>query len=576
MLNYRLHHVFVPILGLFTLTVSCSVPAARAPSWSRGPVEARLEHHLNRLEQWGFSGGVLVAVGNRILLADGYGHADVDGLVPVEPGTIFDIGSLTKEFTAAAILLLQDQGALSISDSIGKYFDEVPPDKASITLHHLLTHSAGIAREVGQDWEEMSRGTFESRALAVDLLFEPGQDFSYSNAGYALLASIVERTAGISYHDFMEREIFRRAGLESTGFIGRSPDPRRTALAGSGSLAGQNPSDWQHTWNHRGSGGILSTIGDFLRWRRALASGQVVSAEALALMRTPHVNGYGYGSQIEDRPYGTAYHGTGLWYSFTSSYLEVPGDSLLILAVSNRRIGPYQPASVVVRDLTQEYFEGPATSPPALADRHISQAGLAGTYRTDSGESVFVAVEDDHLRLDGVGQRVFDVLFSDASPSPGLLAMLRSRTIAILEGVGHDDFDTLRVAAPKARYERYRRLLPPIWAQRTDSLGALQRVDLLGVVDRGTALDAFASLQFEEGREGVRLTWSREGVLWGLANEDPRMDDGLMTFRETEDGTYAAYHFETRVVMRIRFKHDRLAVLAEDGSVALEATRTTP
>jgi hypothetical protein len=201
---------------------------------------------------------------------------------------------------------------------------------------------------------------------------------------------------------------------------------------------------------------------------------------------------------------------------------------------------------------------------------------LAGTYATDAGEKIFVAVEDDHLRLDGVGQRVYDLLFSDASPSPQLLTTLRSRTVAILEGVGQNDFDTLRVAAPAARYERYRRLLPPIWAQRADSLGTLQRVDFLGVVDRGTALDAFATLQFEDGREGVRLTWSREGTLWGLANENPRMDDGLMTFRETEDGTYAAYHFETRAVVRIRLEHDRLLVLAEDGSVALKAARRLP
>ena len=574
--RHGIDHMSLGVALLFVVLVGsgigCRAPAPLQRSPEATPA-ARLAHHMERLEQWGFSGAVLVAQGDQILLEAGYGYSDPAAQVRIDAGTIFDIGSLAKQFTAAAVLLLQDRGTLSVHDTLGAFFPNVPRDKASITLHQILSHTSGLTREVGRDWEVTDRATFETRVLAAELRFPPGEGFSYSNAGYALLGAIVERVTGTPFHEFLDSAVIASAGLRRTGFIGRSPDPSHTALAASGARSGDNPADWPHTWNHRGSGGMVSTVGDFRRWRSALLAGQVISPAAVKAMHQPYVNGYGYGVRMSEAEFGPMYHHTGLWYSFTSRFSEFPDDSVLVVVLSNRRTGPYQPANVVARDLANDMLGTGGPSPPPLAGGASLSPELVGTYRTGSGGTVHVTLAEDHLRLDGVGQDVFDALFSDGTPTPAVLDLVRSRTASILLGVRAGDFDTLEIAAPTDRYERYKRLLPPIWAQREDSLGPLQRVDFVGIVDRGAALDVFATLRFADGSEGLVLTWSRDGVLLALANENPRMDGGLMTFRPTEDGGFAAYHFETRTVVRLRIDGARLRVLREDGTARLEAVR---
>ena len=172
--------------------VACAPPKNSGLSGSDAAFFADTAEYFGRLEKLGFAGGLVVMRGNQTLLHAGYGMADreADRLWSVD--TISTVGSITKQFTGAAILLLQDDGLLSVDDPITEYFPDVPADKRSITLHQLLTHSSGIVDLAGlDDWDPIDRETFVRRALEQPLEFDPGSSYTYSNAGYSLLAAII-------------------------------------------------------------------------------------------------------------------------------------------------------------------------------------------------------------------------------------------------------------------------------------------------------------------------------------------------------------------------------------------------
>jgi hypothetical protein len=156
--------------------------------------------YLRRIEKLGFSGVVAVDARDGRLLAEGLGLADREAGARWRPTTVSTIGSITKQFTAALVLRLEEEGLLSVQDPIGRHLDGVPPDKQGVTLHHLLTHTSGIEDlEGADDWDPIGREEFVRRALAAPLSARPGERYSYSNAGYSLLGAIVERRTGRSY-----------------------------------------------------------------------------------------------------------------------------------------------------------------------------------------------------------------------------------------------------------------------------------------------------------------------------------------------------------------------------------------
>jgi CubicO group peptidase (beta-lactamase class C family) len=212
---------------LLTLLLTLPGPATGAAIDDRVPA---VEVYLNRLENLGFAGAVLVAEGDRTLLASGFGLADREAGRPWTPQTVSTIGSITKQFTGAAILALSDDGRLRVSDAITKYFPDVPPDKQSITLHQLLTHSSGIVDLEGiGDFDPIGRDEFVRRAMQQALAFPPGEGYEYSNAGYSLLGAIIEEITGASYETFVRERFFLPAGMKDTGYILPKFDMQRLA-----------------------------------------------------------------------------------------------------------------------------------------------------------------------------------------------------------------------------------------------------------------------------------------------------------------------------------------------------------
>lgn len=183
-----------------------------------GPLGQRADAWLSRLVPLGFSGAVLIGQGDQVLLCKGYGLSDRENSTPFSAHTLFSTGSITKQFTGAAILKLQEQGKLSTHDLLSVHLQGVPADKSTISLYRLLTHSAGFPGALGIDFDPIEREDFVQLALGSELLFPPGAQYEDSNPGYALLAVVVEHLSGVDYDTFVKQELLEPAGMTRSGF----------------------------------------------------------------------------------------------------------------------------------------------------------------------------------------------------------------------------------------------------------------------------------------------------------------------------------------------------------------------
>jgi CubicO group peptidase (beta-lactamase class C family) len=256
-------------------------------------VISQIDSTLQSLVPRGFAGSVVLVDHGITLLSKGYGLADRSTQRPVTPETGFDIGSLVKPFTVAAILKLQSQGKLRVADAISSVLPNVPPDKARITIEQLMSHSSGLPDIVDAsskplaytpafDYEPVSRDEIVRRAMGAKLAFEPGAKSEYSDLGYSLLGVIVELASGETFERYVHERLFEPAGMTRTGYLAPGWQRKELAVGYRGEQAWGTPLD--HTWlpdgpswNLRGNGGMISTAQDLARWIQALETDKPLS-----------------------------------------------------------------------------------------------------------------------------------------------------------------------------------------------------------------------------------------------------------------------------------------------------------
>ncbi len=254
-----------------------------------------------------FSGTILVAQGDEVLFARGFGKADFELVVENTPTTRFMIGSISKQFTAAAVLALEVDGRLNVTDAVSKHVPDYPRGD-EITIHHLLTHRSGIAdiytlEQYGSlKHADPTLAQVVAQFQQLPLDFEPGSQYSYCNSGYTLLAHIIELTSGMSYSEFMTSRVFQPAGMEDSG---ASQD--RAIVEGL--ATGYDPLGQQGLRRAievapallTGSGSVYSTADDLLQWHRALSSNAVLPDSSRTKMMSSHGSSYGYGVSVFER-----------------------------------------------------------------------------------------------------------------------------------------------------------------------------------------------------------------------------------------------------------------------------------
>jgi CubicO group peptidase (beta-lactamase class C family) len=298
-----------------------------------------------------FMGVVLVARGADVLFAKAYGMANLEWSVPHTLTTKIPIGSNSKQFTAAAILLLEERGKLRVTDSIKSHFPDAPAAWDAITFHHLLSHTSGMTPGTppGPAGAQPARPekTIE-RFRNLPLQSAPGTRYSYSNAGYQLLAYLIERTSGQRYEDFLRENIFEPLGMKESGSAAHAPIIPSLASGydrGPGGAILHAP--FLDLSNGMGAGSLYSTVGDLHRWVRALFGGKLLSPASLAKMTTPvsatpqapgYEGGYGYGVVARTSAEGRRefYHG-GSVPGFSSILSYYPESQVTIAVLNNLR-----------------------------------------------------------------------------------------------------------------------------------------------------------------------------------------------------------------------------------------------
>jgi CubicO group peptidase (beta-lactamase class C family) len=312
---------------------------------------------------------VLVARNGRVVFEKGYGLANIAAATPASASTQFYIASVSKAFTAMAIMMLAERGELSYEDPLTKFFPEFPRYAKRITVRHLLHHTSGI-RDYAEFFDDSTARPGQTSPLLLEALakqmtplFAPGQRYEYSNSGYFLLAMIVDKVAGEPLPEFLRKNVFVPLGMKNS-FVtakrkGMWPDLATPYVRENGKYRdahfGDKPIDLTY-----GDGGVVSTVGDLLKWDQALYTERLVKSTTLAeafesgQLTNEEETGYGYGWEIDEFLGHTRIQHDGAWTGWNSVLVRYPDDRLTIIVLSS--VEPFDPSDLA-EQIARLYLE---------------------------------------------------------------------------------------------------------------------------------------------------------------------------------------------------------------------------
>lgn len=300
---------------------------------------------------------VMVIQDGEPVLARGYGLARLEEGMQVTPATNFRLASITKQFTATAVLMLVDRGQLSLDDTLRQHYPQYPPFADRITIRHLLQHTSGI-----EDYEPIygdpfpeqirDRGVLELLGATEDTYFDPGSEYRYSNSAYAILASLVEDLSGQSFADFLDENIFAPLGMQNTrAFVKGYSDVANRAwgyTVEDGQVEFADQSSWSAVL---GDGGVYSSLDDLLTWDRALYDNDLLPPTLWAEAWTPGLENYGFGWRIDEYHGHRRIHHSGSTSGFRNFMQRFPDLKLTVIVLTNRAAPDVQPLAEKVADL---------------------------------------------------------------------------------------------------------------------------------------------------------------------------------------------------------------------------------
>lgn len=345
---------------------------------------------------------VAVVKDGEVLLAKGYGLADVELEARATAATVYEIGSITKQFTATAVMMLVEEGKLGLDDPITKYLDDLPEAWGGVTVRHLLNHTSGIKSytSVG-DFQKLARTDYKPDEILamvrdVKVEFAPGEKWAYNNTGYYLLGLIIEKAGGKDYDDFLEERIFKPLGMERT----RPNNPRmiiKGRASGYGQVLGilgnRDPITPSSSFS---AGCLVSTVGDMAKWDRALREGKLLTSSSFEQMYAPtklndgETHPYGFGWAVGSyRGHKVLSHGGGT-AGFTTTIQRFVDDGVTVIVLTNLSGG--SDVDGIARGIARRFVPSlddveQADADPARTGRH--KAIIEGILADKVDESAF-------------------------------------------------------------------------------------------------------------------------------------------------------------------------------------------
>lgn len=364
-INFIRKNRFTALVALCLFSVQFAwAQNSTAPSAQQ--IAAKVDEYMNAaVKVDGFSGSVLVTRDGSPIVSKGYAMASIELNVPNTPQTVFRLGSLTKAFTAMAIMMLQERGKLNTSDSICKHLADCPAAWQPVTIRQLLTHTSGIPNFTSfPDYRKTvsllpaSHESFIGRLKDKPLEFAPGEKFKYNNSGYYLLGVIIERASGKSYEDFLQENIFTPLGMKNTGYESHARIIKNRAAGYEGRGEAIYNAPYIDSSVVFAAGGILSTTEDLLLWDKALYTEKLVSRKSLDEIFTPFKDplpgrGYAYAWWLEKQFDRQAVSHSGHINGFSTYITRFPNERVTVIVLGNNVNAP---SERITKDLSAVVF----------------------------------------------------------------------------------------------------------------------------------------------------------------------------------------------------------------------------
>jgi CubicO group peptidase (beta-lactamase class C family) len=473
-------------------------------------------------------------------------------------------------------MTLEMRGKLKTEHSIAKYFSDVPKDKQQVTLHHLLTHTAGVINYTGEDYVVAYRDETVKIALDAPLLFPPGTSYEYSNVGYSLLGAIVEIVSGQSYEEYLHEHLFKPSGMFFTGYCIPPWHERTVATWYVGEKSFRlslNVHDQPH-WNVIGNGEILSTTNDMHKWYLALKGTKILSTEAKNKLFTPFLNNYAYGWNIADTDYGKVIqHDGGSDLGSSALFTWYVDQDLVTVMFCNQSYGENTLNSVLRNKMERLLFGKEIELPPIAQEAPLSDVKkLEGTYTLPTGGKILIKIAYGYLTLTAQGQDAANTIFSLSNRDTAELNELVDRTVKIVNAVLNGNFE--QAEKELNNEERLKGWQRWFFNQLDITQNKAEQVEtiILGGLTWPRSEDTkeiVAKATYDKHETKFGLLW-RNGKLWGLTTGPDTFTMRVLAVSKT---MYAGYDLGTAKNAKLSFNTDKqgkitgLAVHTKTGEV---------
>ncbi len=391
----------IKTIGLATMLLTTLVLDANAVSIKN--YDAVIEKYV---KDTGPGVAVIVTKNGKTLYKKARGLANIELQVPLKTNSVFRLGSITKQFTGAAIMMLVEQGKLSLSDDLHKYVPDFPTENNKVTIRHLLTHTSGIANYTEDEniWlrELQTPTTLDDMIIRFakhPMALKVGEANRYSNTAYVLLGKIIEIASGKTYAEFIEQDIFAKLAMKNSQYGGLQIIPNRANGYSASKEGYVNANFIDMMWPHA-AGSLLSTVDDLNIWFKALRNGQLISAESYKLMTSPmklnddSMSNYGFGlGMFKLNKYDAVGHGGGI-HGFATHAFYIPSEDLYVAVLNNYDAGN---PSEISRVLAAVALEIPLPKFEKIAFNKQQLTPMMGSYKLASGDIRKIFIEDNKV-----------------------------------------------------------------------------------------------------------------------------------------------------------------------------------